>query len=274
MCDYIYLPYENKDSLNLSKTEIIKGESISKINGKDVYSPVSGNALSLKSIMSTSGITNCLIIENDFKDTKKESVQIENLYKIDTNILKNEIGVITEDINVKVYLSKYNQSEAYLLKSNVKIVLEMLNLLTEIYNVKANIILNKKDLVSYRTLFSYINAYPNIKITFDKSLTANYKIYDIIDLYYKLKNKTPRDYIYVTVFNSGCNVYKVKKYSNLKELLNYIKVNLGKVYINEKEELTNYDYLLDDNVTSIFLKWHKHYIDKRMCFMYNQNKRW
>ena len=28
MCDYIYLPYENKDSLNLSNTEIIKGESI------------------------------------------------------------------------------------------------------------------------------------------------------------------------------------------------------------------------------------------------------
>ena len=254
MCDYIYLPYENKDSLNLSKTEIIKGESISKINGKDVYSPVSGKALSLKSIMSQNGITNCLIIENDFKDTRKESVQIENLYKIDSNIIKNKIGNVTEDINLKIYLSKYDQSETYLLKSNIKIVLEMLNLLTEIYNVKANIILNKKDLVSYRTLFSYINAYPNIKITFDKSLTANYKIYNILDLYNKLKNKSPRDYIYVTVFNSNCNVYKIKKYSNLKELLNYIGINPNKVYINEKDELTNYDYLLDDNVTSIFTK--------------------
>lgn len=254
MCDYIYLPYENKDTLNLNKAEILKGETISSLNNQTVYCPVSGKALSLKSIMSQNGITNCLIIENDFKDTRKESVQIENLYKIDSNIIKNKIGNVTEDINLKIYLSKYDQSETYLLKSNIKIVLEMLNLLTEIYNVKANIILNKKDLVSYRTLFSYINAYPNIKITFDKSLTANYKIYNILDLYNKLKNKTPRDYIYVTIFNSNCNVYKIKKYSNLKELLNYIGINPNKVYINEKDELTNYDYLLDDNVTSIFIK--------------------
>ena len=80
-------------------------------------------------------------------------------------------------------------------------------------------------------------------------------MYEIIDIYNKIKNIKERDYIYISiVYNNTFLVNKVKKYSNLKDILESNQI-IGKYYlINNNIKITNSNYLLDERVSQIVIK--------------------
>ncbi len=107
--------------------------------------------------------------------------------------------------------------------------------------------------MAYQLLFSYMGTYPNINLTFSSQVGTNLSIYEVIDLYNEVKNKIKRDFIYINVSSKTSNTtYKIKKYTNLKELLNYIGINeINKLVLNRKIKLNTYDFLLDENTLKI-----------------------
>ena len=112
--------------------------------------------------------------------------------------------------------------------------------------------MNKKDLSSYQTLFTYLGTYPNIKVSFKKTKNDSLSLYDVIDIYNELKNKVNRDFIYVTLLHdSKIRVIKLKKNSNLKDLLEHIKVMGTTFIINNTIKVQNPNFLLDENVGTI-----------------------
>lgn len=259
-CDYIYIPYDDKDKINLRSTGMIyKSDEISTYKNKKEYSPVSGKAYGLSSINTLNGLINVLIIENDFKDkTFKKLISIKDIYELE----KSKILELTENIGltnsltlVLSYDYDYDIKDEYLLKDNIKEVLETLNIIDQTYeNLKVKIRLNKRDILSYQTLFSYIGTYPNIDIEFNKTDESEtcITLYDVIDIYNKLKNKIKRDYIYISVkSNSNVTIIKTKRNSNLKDLLVHLNIMSTKILINEKLKIENANFLLDENIKTV-----------------------
>ncbi len=247
--DYIYLPY-NKDDINIRNDKVVyKGDNVS----SNVYSPVSGRVYGLSEISSIDGIKRVIVIENDFKD-KEEYKRISNkdIYKLNKDIVKNTLKINETAIAFKINRrSSYDKKDSFILKDNVKIILETLNLIDIVYpSTKVKIIIDKKDVTSYQILFSYIGTYPNIDIEFkNKKNYKDYDIYNIIDIYNTLKNRVSRDFIYFTlIYKKMCFVIKCKKYTNLSEVLNYYEICPNKIVVNEKIQIASPHYLLDENI--------------------------
>lgn len=246
--DYIYLPFNNINEINLKSENVLKGDKLVD------YSPVSGTVKGTTKINSTNNVVNTIVIENNFKDEHKSLIQNENIYKLDKPYINSVIN-LDKDIYININNNlKYDVKDSYLLKDNVKVILETINLLTETYNIKAYINLNKKDITTFETLFNYINAYPNINIVFNKNYKEYFNLYDVLDIYNKLKNRLARDYIYLSIVTNEVKVIKIKKYSNLKEILSILGINGETIYINGKLEINELDFLLDESVSFIVIK--------------------
>lgn len=250
--DYIYIPYSSKEELSLdNEGYIFKNDKI----GSN-YSPISGKACGITEIYGVRGFKKTLIVENDFIDKVKSREFVnENIYELDKDIIKEIVNSYIVDNTLYLYVSynnKFDFKDYSILKDNINNILEALDVISETYSdLDIKIILNKKDIYSYQLLFNNLGTYPNINIDFKKY--DNYiSLYDIIDIYNKFKNRIVRDFIYVTlVYNNTFNIIKLKKYSNLKDLLEHSKV-LGDTYlINNTIKLTNPNFLLDDNVSII-----------------------
>jgi len=258
--DYIYIPYSDKDKINLRETGIIyKNDDLTEYENKRVFSPVSGKAFGLSEINSIEGPKKVLIIENDFKDkVQKRPISNNDIYEVDKEIIKD----LTKEYSYKNYLTlkisyddKFDISDEYLLKDKIIDILETLNIIDQTHeNLNIKIRLDKRDIISYQTLFSYLGTYPNIEIEFtpsDNNETV-VSLYDIIDIYDKLKNRIPRDYIYLTVkSNQNLQVIKTKKNSNLKDLLEHLNLMSTNIIINEKLKIENGNFFLDEKIRTI-----------------------
>ena len=249
--EFIYIPFEEKTDLSIKNVMIKKGELL---NIKDnTTSPVSGKAYAYTQIPSTKGDVKSLIIENDFLDTMNNTYQFESIYKIDKNIVKSIIKDI-KNFTLKInYNNKYDLKDSFVLKDNVVNVLETLNLISETYNIDVNILISKKDTRTYQTLFNYMGTYPNINIIFNtKEQTSS--IYDVIDIYNKIKNKVSRDYVYFTLINKNkVNVIKTKRFSNLKDVLQDLKIVTNNLIINNIP-LDNPNFLVTDDICLVQIK--------------------
>jgi len=248
--DYIYLPFTNKEELKLNEDgKIYKNENITKYNGQNIKSPVSGSCYGISELGGTVGILNVLIIENDFKDkTKKRLVAVRDIYKTKTEDLKKILKDTNEELILNIECIK---REEYILKDNINEILETLNLINLKLNIKTTVNLDKKDLNSYKLLFSYLGTYPNIEITFNKP-NNSISLYKIIDIYNKIKNKIDRDFIYINIKEKKESyVVKTKKYSNLKDLLSELNISPKKTIINNKIKLESLNFLLDDSIYEI-----------------------
>lgn len=259
-CDYIYLPYDNKDEINLRSTGMIyKNDHMSNYKNKKQYSPVSGKAYGLSSINTINGNINVLIIENDFKDkTFKKLISVKDIYELEKKKileLTENIGVANNLTLVLSYNNDFDIKDEYLLKDNIKEILETLNIIDQNYEgLTVKIRLNKRDILSYQTLFSYLGTYPNIEIEFNKTDDNEtcISIYDVLDIYNKLKNRNFRDYIYLSVkSNSNITVVKTKRNSNLKDLLVHLNIMSTNILINEKLKIENANFLLDENIKTV-----------------------
>lgn len=255
MSDYIYLPYSDKDSIVLNNNGLVKlNDQVTKYNGKSIYSPVSGKAFGFSKLYSVDGETGVLIIENDYKDLKNSILQVEDLYKVSIDVIKKTVGELNGEFNIRVNCNKLDNRDYYILYDNINIILETLNVISECYNTSVNILLNKKDLMTYNLLFSKLGTYPNIRVIFDNKIDNYKSLYDVIDIYDKLKNRWVRDYIYFcAIYDKTYNVFKVKKYSNVRDILinngiNFERLSVNGLNVNDK------NFLLDDNVSYVEVK--------------------
>ena len=252
--EYVYLPYTNKEDLIItSDKSIYKNSAVSLYNNSKIYSPVSGKIYGLSEIASIDGLKSVLIVENDFKDNEeKKKLSNKDIYKLNKEVIKEALMIDSNTVALRINKKSNNDKiDSYILRDYVKIVLETLNLIDTVYpNVKVKIVLDKKDITSYQILFSHIGTYPNIDIEFStKNNYRYYSIYEIIDIYNILKNSVVRDYIYVNfIYKKESFVVKCKKYTNLSEILNNFEICPDKIMVNEKVQIANPHYLLDENI--------------------------
>ncbi len=250
-CDYIYIPIQNEE-LNIRETkEVYKCDLITNYKGENIYSPVSGKIYGIGKINTTRKEENVLVLINDFKDkTEKKIISKENIYKVDKILLDKILYKIKLEKQINLIIPNI-PNHTLLLKDNINEILETLNLIEEKYKKEIKIILNKNDIVSYQTLFSYLGTYPNITISFEKGDGFSLTLYDIIDFYNEIKNKVKRDFIYITLsYNNETKIIKTKRYSNLKEILDNFDCDKEAV-INKKIKLTDNNFLLDETVNLI-----------------------
>lgn len=251
-CDYIFLPYTNKEELNINEDgTLYKCDEIS----KGVISPVSGLVIGTTKMYDLTGTSDVLVIENDFKDkVKHRKPAVKDIYSLSDNEIKKNIRISKNVFAVKIEKrSKTDMRDAFLLKDYTRELLETLNLIDNAYKeIKVKIILDRNDFTSYQTLFNYIGTYPNIEIEFSSNKIRDYEevsVLKLLDIYYKIKNSVNRDFIYLTVeTQKKVDVVKVKKYSNLKEVLQFLEILPKKIIVNSEKNLTNDNLLLDDRI--------------------------
>lgn len=251
--DYIYIPYVFKEKINLNSDGYVFKNDVIYDN---YYSPVSGKACGLTEIFGIGGVKKTVIVENDFIDkVKPKEFCVKDLYDINKEIVVNSVNKYIKDNKLEVsvsYKNKYDLRDYSILKDNINIILETLDVISEnMSDLEIKIILDKRDFNSYQLLFNNLGTYPNIKVDFKKS-DNSLSLYNIIDIYNELKHKTIRDYIYVTlIYENKFKVIKLKRYSNLKDLLEHIKTIGISFVLNNTIKLENPNFLLDDEVYTI-----------------------
>lgn len=252
--DFIYIPYLNKENIKLnSDGYVFKDDLIS----ENDYSPVSGEAVGLTEIYGIGGVKKTVIVENDFKDSvRKNKISVRDLYDLKESDIKSIVNSYIKNNTFYLYINynnKYDYKDTIILKDNINIILETLNIIDNTYNnIDIKIILNKKDIHSYQLLFTYLGTYPNIKVEFNKKIDNTLSIYEVIDIYNKFKNRNNRDFVYVTlIYDNNIRVVKVKKYSNLKDLLEHIKVMGTSFLINGTIKINNANFLLSELIETI-----------------------
>jgi hypothetical protein len=255
--DYIYIPFDDKEKISFRSNGVVyKNDLISEHKGKNEFSPVSGKAFGYGQINSTVGMKNVLVIENDFKDkVQKKLISNRDIYDISETTLKELTFRYVKCKNLVLvipYDDGYDVSGEYLLKDNIIEVLETLNLIDQTYDdLNVKIRLDKRDVISYQTLFSYLGTYPNIEVLFQSNSEEEtvVSLYDVIDIYDRLKNRNFRDYIYLSVvYDNKITVVKTKKNSNLKDLLMHLSIMSTKIVINNKIKIENGNFMLDESV--------------------------
>jgi len=258
--DYIYIPFDDKEKVNLRSNGIVyKNDLISERKGRQEFSPVSGRAFGYGQINTTTGLKNVLVIENDFKDkVSKKLVSVQDIYNVPKPIIEDITGHLIRNKVIVLNISNNSENDLkdeLLLKDNLIDILETLNLIDMTYDgLEVKIRLNKRDIFSYQVLFTYLGTYPNIEIVFDSFNDEEtvINLYDVIDIYDKLKVRNYRDYIYLTViYNKKQEVLKVKRNSNLKDILEYIDIMSTKIVINDNLEIQSGNFLLDESVKMI-----------------------
>ena len=163
--DNIYIPINNKKILKSINDKVYKGDEV--LEG--IYSPISGKVSKITA--------DTLIIANDFRELNKNNnskieITSENILKVFENNQEKELlakfnnktsfdNIIINCINDNPYV--YNK--IFLLRENIKVILEVINKLSTIYNCKNNLLVIKNDESSLiDECFNIIDVYPNIKI--------------------------------------------------------------------------------------------------------------
>ena len=277
--DNIYIPINNKKILKSINDKVYKGDEV--LEG--IYSPISGKVSKITA--------DTLIIANDFRELNKNNnskieITSENILKVFENNQEKELlakfnnktsfdNIIINCINDNPYV--YNK--IFLLRENIKVILEVINKLSTIYNCKNNLLVIKNDESSLiDECFNIIDVYPNIKIalTSDEyllereeylleklNIKKNYLYLDVEKIIhiYNLFNNQFEDTKLITI---SCNALKenkvlmVKKYTSLKDiLLKFIKINAKKCNIIVNGLMTGYkldltsDLYITDDISSI-----------------------
>jgi Na+-translocating ferredoxin:NAD+ oxidoreductase RnfC subunit len=82
--NFIYIPFDNLELLRIKKSKhVYHNMSLGTNNdGKQIFSPVSGNIVGLKEMIYNDGKKQSLVVENDFIDKKENPTPLRNVSKI------------------------------------------------------------------------------------------------------------------------------------------------------------------------------------------------
>lgn len=293
---YIFIPIKKNSKLKVKDNSYVYKNDIVLFEGNvPVRSTVSGKVLGVKDALYCNNKSYpSVIIENDFKEdekTRKSAKKYINRYSI------NDFKDILESFSYTEILNRLNKgtgillincieldpffgNKYFMIKDNVDELLEVIDLITELYQYKKVIIAIKNsetDIIN--EFYDYVGTYPNIELklmnnyypighsqilkdelNINNSVTLDIK--DIYELYFLLKKRTSIGEKYITITGDAVNprmVIKVKKYSLLSEAFinnfDFIE-KMVDLYINgflSGYKSNTLNVVITDDINGIFL---------------------
>ncbi len=271
--NFIYIPFDNLELLRIKKSKhVYHNMSLgANSNGKQIFSPVSGNVIGIKEMIYNDGKKQSLVVENDFID-KKEKLnplkKVSKLKKTEIIDLLNKYG-IESNINSKttlvvnsLYDKKYDLKDMVINYESYEEILEAIDEFMSAFNIKnCYICIDKNDLYSISAYEKYINAFLNICLVHSNKRFKNdkcvfYSIEDILAIHKAICLDYMYDNTIITINNGEPTIVKVKLYTSLYEILKALKIAFTNkiIYVNNKQIDNIYDFVIDSSVRSIIIK--------------------
>lgn len=272
--EYIYIPYENEQTLSLPKDKYTYNNSClgTLSNNHKIFSPVSGKIIGISKMNYIDGDKNCLVIENDFIDRREKLNPAKNINKLKKSEIIESLEKynLNKKINSKTTLvvnSFYDKTsdlkDMVINYESYEEILEAIDEFMSIFNMKTCYIsIPYNDIVSTSSYEKYINAFPNICIVhsnnkFKDSTCAFYTVEEILAIYRAIH----LDYLYDSVMftinsNDNLTIVKVKIYTALFEILRALKIQYRgkKIFVNNKEITNIKSFVVDSNIRSVIIK--------------------
>ena len=255
---YVFLPiYENTKLLVNDNKYVYKNDIVmTRENGEQVYSPVSGVVLGVRDMLYATGKYPSIVIENDFKESIKFSpsikMRISDYTKSEFLKVLKETGLIYNDQFIYRKFNKvtnilvngverepYFGRKYFLLRDYVSDILETVDLISELFHVENAVIAIKNidnDIIS--AFMNEMGTYPNIELRlinndYPNGIDARLKeivdmkdatvfdVEEIVNIYDCLKKRiVPQDKL-ITITGDAIDkhcVYNVRKGTILSEV--------------------------------------------------------
>ena len=272
----VYIPIINQATLNIKNNTVKKGELLFSNSNHKLFSPISGT---LKNIVTLNN-QKYLVIKNNFKEEqrkknkkklkyeKKEILELINKYYPEFNLEKISdtlyFKVLTDDI--------YNANNSFIFAKYLDDLLDVLDILREIYSfVEVKILLKENDSESISLFSNILGRYPFISITLlpdiypiannlllEKHFNFKMNIIDLNDalnILHALFYHQPFLDCYVTISGNIKNreVIKVKKGTNLNEVLERLNISNKKAHLNNilNQSVDIDNLIIDENINSV-----------------------
>lgn len=271
--EFIYIPFDNKDLLTINKNRQVSHNALlgTMNNGDKIFSPVSGKIINIKQMQYNNGISNALVIENNFMDRRDKLNPIRNVNKLKKSEIIESLEKyrLNKKINSKttlvvnsLYDKKYDLKDVVINYEFYEEILEAIDEFMEIFNMKnCYLCIDKDDLYSISSYEKYINAFLNICIVhsnrkFKDSKCVFYNVEEILAIHKAIHLDYMYDNTIITINDGNTNVVKVKIYSLLSELLKVLKITYkGKRVLVNNKEIDNIDsFVIDNTVRNIIIK--------------------
>ena len=225
--DHIYIPIEEGYELNVKTGSYIYMEQVLLSNGdKMIYSPVSGKILGKTTSMKLNNKDiECIVIENDFKETLKKRVpatkyineyskdQINDLITRYNAIDKKLVfGAKTLVIN-GIDKDPFEHTSSYIINTYSDKILETIDALTSILGCEETILaINNADNLNVINLINNIGTYPNIKLRLMPDIyTIGFESVLLKNVISKKQEKWGVNYLTVEDIYNIYNILKRKK---------------------------------------------------------------
>lgn len=286
--NYIYIPFNDRSLLNIKlNMYVYNNQQLGKLKtNENIYSTCSGKLINLQTVETSQGSMNSMVIENDFREKRKKLIGIkrniltytkeEMINKLDEYSL-NYFNNIDNLIILIEYTKDIDNSDSYTLKENIDEILETIDGLNSILNLKNTIIVaNNHDKNSVNVITDYIGTYPNIKF---KTVSKEYNsdTYEVLkrkifkkennvliltldklyEIYFALKkNKTLNSKVITISNNKQITNVNVKINTSVKELLEYLKMSSNKVYLmkDKQKEVNLNNAVITKELKAIIIK--------------------
>lgn len=285
----VYLPVSREDQLLIKKKQVNKGSSLYERKNKTFYSPISGDINRIVKRVDYKGEEKTYFeIINNYKeedmyvgsegtttimvhDVKK---MLEKNKTIESFHLETKKTILLNGIEDEPYVA----NNYFIFKNHKEEILLFLDTVASIYhitNIKICVKENDSDIIE---LFEQVlETYPNIELQIlpdiyllgndvflKKYLKMAEEVYvfhpnEILELYYELVKMRKKDFVYVTLTGDAMKnpqVVKVKKGTELKELMHLIEVSLEYDLIvnhllqNQKSKMEN--IILTEEISVIY----------------------
>lgn len=171
--EYLYIPILSNSKLLINKSKKVKiGTPLITINNDIITSPISGEIINIKKVSTVNGKIDAIEIKNDFEElTAKESKVKKNILDVKKEVLDKALALFKINLTNKKNIvlnciddEPYTVTESFYLLIEYIDFLEVLDKLSEIYNLNIFISVKASSNFSLNELMNYLGMYPNIKL--------------------------------------------------------------------------------------------------------------
>lgn len=171
--EYLYIPILSNSKLLINKSKKVKiGTPLMTTNNDIITSPISGEIIDIKKVSTINGKIDAIEIKNDFEElTAKESKVKKNILDVKKEVLDKALALFKINLTNKKNIvlnciddEPYTVTESFYLLIEYIDFLEVLDKLSEIYNLNIFIAVKASSNFSLNELMNYLGMYPNIKL--------------------------------------------------------------------------------------------------------------